>query len=303
VGSVRGSAEDGPHRPRGAPAETTDEATNGATKGATDGDTSWAAAGEGAGLDARRFVLAVAPDEGAPCLTPEDTQHALRVLRVAVGETLIGLDGRGAAWPLRVTAADRRSLAVAVAGEPERAPAPGSAAGAGPAVEVALSLPRGNRAEDLMGTLTQLGIQRLTPLVLRRSPPHAREAGAARRERLLRAGREASKQCGRLWFPEVGEPSTLSAWLAARAEGAALAWLDPYAAEGLLGWDAAHRAAPLALAFGPEGGFAPEEEAALAAHGARRARLGGHVLRLETAAAAAVAVVMAEAARGQATRE
>ncbi len=250
------------------------------------------------GAAGRRFVLAVSPATGAPRLTPEDSQHALRVLRLTAGDTLVGLDGCGAAWPLRIRAADRRELELEVAGDPERAPAPGSR---GPAIEVALSLPRGNRAEDLMGTLTQLGIQRLTPLVLRRSPPHAREAGAARRERLLRAGREAAKQCGRLWFPEVGEPSTLSAWLATRT-GVPLAWLDPYAAEGLLGWDAPHRAAPLALAFGPEGGFAPEEEAALAAHGARRARLGGHILRLETAAAAAVAVVMAEAARDEPKR-
>lgn len=234
-------------------------------------------------------MLASDPTHAAPTLTPEDVQHALRVLRVAPGDRLVGLDGKGAAWPLVVAEAGRRTLELTLAGAPTHEPAPGTR-GAPPAIEVGVSLPRGSRAEDLLQRLTQLGVARVTPLVTERSPPHAREAGEARRERLARAGREAAKQCGRLWFPEVGPTTSLAAWLASRG-GAPAAWLDPDAEASLLGWDAPRAAPQLALAVGPEGGFAPEEERLLVSSGAFRARLGGHVLRLETAAEAAVAVL------------
>jgi len=254
---------------------------------------------------APRFVLASDPSCDPPRLVDEDLQHALRVLRLGAGDRLIGLDGRGAAWPLVVLTATKRALELAVAGEPERTAAPGSPEGASgpststellspPAVEVALSLPRGGRAEDSVGRLAQLGAARITPLVTQRSPPHAREAGEARRERLSRAGREAAKQCGRSWFPEVREPLDLAHWVAERSagDGAPIAWLDPYADTTLLAWRAPRTARAFALAIGPEGGFTPDEEALLAAHGALRVRIGGHVLRLETAAEAALAVVM-----------
>lgn len=243
----------------------------------------------------RRFVLAHDPERAPPTLVDEDVQHALRVLRVAVGDRIVGLDGRGAAWPLVVRSVARRALELESAGDPVRAPRPGTPGSGAPAVEVALSLPKGSRAEDCLGRLTQLGVTLVTPLTTRRSPPHARDAGAARLERLARAGREATKQCGRLWFPELGAPCELETWLRARTSGPAappLAWLDPYAAETLLAWPAPRVEASLALAIGPEGGFDPAEEASLAASGAFRARLGGHVLRLETAAEAALAVVM-----------
>jgi 16S rRNA (uracil1498-N3)-methyltransferase len=256
-----------------------------------------------------RFVLATDPAREAPRLVDEDAQHALRVLRLGPGDRLVGLDGRGTAWPLVVSGVTKRALALAVAGEPTRTPAPGSpeqaagqdahgCLGSAPAVEVALSLPRGGRAEDSVGRLAQLGAARITPLVTQRSPPHARAAGDARRERLARAGREAAKQCGRSWFPEVLEPVGLAEWSAARGsaggqgQGIPLAWLDPYAAASLLAWPAPRTARVFALAIGPEGGFTPEEEALLAAQGATRVRIGGHVLRLETAAEAALAVVM-----------
>jgi 16S rRNA (uracil1498-N3)-methyltransferase len=215
-----------------------------------------------------------------------------------------------------VQSVQKRSLELAVAGVPERSPAPGSplttdpdgALDCPPAVEVALSLPRGGRAEDTVGRLAQLGVARITPLLTQRSPPHAREAGEARRERLARAGREAAKQCGRTWFPAVLAPVELASWLAARraapgAEPSApLAWLDPYAEATLLAWPAPRVARALALAIGPEGGFTPEEEALLAAHGAQRARIGGHVLRLETAAEASLAVVITMALDAQLER-
>jgi len=251
---------------------------------------------EAAGTDLRRFVLAEDSTLTTPRLVDEDVRHAVRVLRIEAGARLHGLDGRGAAWPLRVVAVGRRDLELALDGEPDREPEPGAEGARMPAVEVALSLPRGSRAEDCVGRLTQLGVLRITPLATERSPPHAREAGVARTERLARAGREAAKQCGRLWFPEIGEPESLAAWLSAR-RAVPIAWLDPAAPRSLLAWPALPRTRSLAVLVGPEGGFSPTEERLLGAEvadsrGVFRACLGGHVLRLETAAEAAVAVVM-----------
>jgi 16S rRNA (uracil1498-N3)-methyltransferase len=245
--------------------------------------------GQPPGAGGPRFVLANDPAVAEPELVPEDVQHALRVLRLGPGATCVGLDGRGRAWPLVVRGVTRRGLTVEVLGDPATAPPPG-APGGGLAVEVALSLPRGSRAEDCVGRLTQLGAARITPLVAERTPPHGREAGEARRERLTRAAREAAKQCGRLWFPEVGAPAPLAAWLAG-LDGTPVACLDPYAEASLAHWVAPRAAAAVALAIGPEGGFTTAEEALLTDLGAARLRLGGYVLRVETAAEAALAVV------------
>ena len=246
------------------------------------------------GDPSRRFVLAETPRDGSARLAPEDERHAARVLRMAAGDRLIGLDGAGTAWPLEVVAVGRRSLELVTDGDPVREPAPGEPGSPLPRVEIALSLPKGSRAEDCFSRLAQLGVASLTPLVTHRTPPHAREAGEARRTRLEKAGRESAKQCGRLWFPEVGPAMALEAWLEARGQ-TPRAWLDPRGSRTALQWDAPRSAHTLAVAIGPEGGFDPAEEEALDAAGCERLRLGGHVLRIETAAEAIMAVVATRA--------
>ncbi len=247
----------------------------------------------------RRFFLRTTPEDGEPELEPEEVDHVLRVLRMGVGDELIGLDGRGGAWPLTVRRAERRRIELASTGPAEREPRPGEPGAALPWIEAAVAFPKPPRAEDMVDRLCQLGVAAVTPLACERS--HPRTGGERQRQRLERVARAACKQAGRLWLPELGEPASPEAWLEQRREARVL-HLDPRAERSLpelLSADAAHER-PLALVVGPEGGFSPAEQELLDAAGALRGRLGPHVLRIATAAeaAAAVAVALRSAARG-----
>lgn len=256
----------------------------------------------------RRFLLAVAPDEGEPELAPEDVPHALRVLRLAPGDRLLGLDGRGAAWPLRVTRVERAKLRLERDGEPRREPAAGEPGAPRAFLELVVALPRGERAEAMATRLSELGASRLVPWVVERSPSAERELSPARRRRLERALAEATKQCGRLWLPELGAvlrglPSAPPVHAhertprgAPEARASATAVLDPRSGEGFLGWageQARLGTRRLRVFVGPEGGLSPEEGQGLRELGALPLALARETLRIETAAEAAAALVEA----------
>lgn len=255
--------------------------------------------GAGGGAPERRFFLARSPDEGEPELASGEIEHARRVLRLATGDHLIGLDGRGAAWPLMVKSCTRRGLSLEGIGDPDREPRPGDLGSRLPWIEVAVALPRGGRAEAMIDRLTQLGISALTPLVSDRATAAARESSASRLERFRRVAVEACKQSGRLWQPKIQPPEKVAVLVQRAAAGLVL--LDPTSQETLaewvrtqvvqgVGWWTVDR--PLVVAVGPEGGFAPHEVEELVHRGAVRASLGPYVLRIETAAEAAVAILV-----------
>ncbi len=246
----------------------------------------------------RRFALTGPPAGGRAQLADGEIEHARRVLRLVAGDRLVGLDGQGAAWPLVVRRSDAREFQVEGDGDPEVEPAPGELGARLPWIEVVCALPRGERAEAMVDRLVQLGVAAIRPLAAERASPAARGESDRRAERLQRIAREACKQSGRLWWPEIHAPETLAAVLARPARTDLL--LDPLARQALFELVApthpsGTREEPLRCWIGPEGGFSPAEDAALDAAGSVRARLAPHVLRIETAAEAAVAVVVARA--------
>lgn len=220
-----------------------------------------------------RRVFLESPSEGNPPLLAEgEDHHARKVLRVRAGDELLGLDGVGGAWPLRVTAVASRELALEWSGAPERSPAPTRG------LELAAPIPKGGRAEEMLDRLTQLGLTRWLPTWCDRTQKLERELTDKRRSRLERVARESCKQSGRLWLPEVLEP----AGLADRLTGAELVALDPTGEEPLLSFEPASDR--VRVVIGPEGGFTETELATLRGAGARVVRLEGSILRLETAA-------------------
>lgn len=242
----------------------------------------------------RLFFLATRPGEGRPRLTAEDERHATRVLRVGPGELLLGADGQGTAWPLRVASVGRAGLDLDVVGEPLAQPRPGSSDSRLPWIEVAVALPRGGRSDEMVGRLVQLGAAGVTPLVSQRVQGSLREISPARIDHLRRTMREACKQCRRLWLPELRDP-VHPAQLRGLHPVADLLVLDPDSPLGILAWTRLSGAAgpsgqrPLVVVVGPEGGLSDMERAGLRAAGAKEVRLGPYVLRIETAAEAAVA--------------
>lgn len=242
------------------------------------------------------FFLEEAVDAGPPRLLAEDVLHATRVLRLRAGDLLTGLDGRGGRLSLRVRSVHRASLELEPVGSAEHLPAPGEEGAALPWFEIAVSWPRRNRVEDMVGRLVQLGAAAIRPLAARqRGPEEPPDEAPAR---LLRVAREACKQSGRAWMPELGAPLSPAELARARVEGA-IAVLDPDASFALDTWlrglqpspaGLGTRQRPIVLVVGPEGGLTQEESEALLLRGASPTWLGPHILRVETAAEAAMAV-------------
>lgn len=252
--------------------------------------------GEPGSAPERRFFLADPQKSGPPELASGDLEHALRVLRLRTGDRLVGLDGRGGSWPLEVASIARDRLTLASLGEPRRDPPPGGEGAPLPWIEVAVPWPKGGKVEEMLDRLTQLGAAAIAPLTCARAGLHSGELPANRRERLERVLREACKQSGRTWLPvlrdedpievasgridavllDPGAERSLPQWIRGRIEASATRWSSER---------------PLLVLVGPEGGFTAEERAALVARGAEPVRLGPHVLRVETAAEAAMAVL------------
>ena len=139
---------------------------------------------------------------------------------------------------------------------------------------------------------TELGVDRLTPILARRTEKHLAQAATKRSERWRRIALEASKQSRRTSIPDIADPVPLKAALAAETAPTRILLSELEQATPLqaaLPSDFAH----VALAIGPEGGWTPEEMELFTAHTWRPVTLGPRILRAETAAIAAVAITSA----------
>ena len=149
------------------------------------------------------------------------------------------------------------------------------------------------RLDYMAQKAVEMGASRLQPVITR----HAQVA-RVNLERLRANAIEAAEQCGILTLPEIGAPLTLERMLAARDPARLLVFCDedaevkdPVAALRRRA-PARRRGVPLAVLIGPEGGFAADERAALLAlPNVVRLSLGPRILRADTAAVAALALV------------
>jgi len=227
-----------------------------------------------------RFFLAAPPQAGRATLSGDEARHLTRVLRAKVGDLVRVFDGRGGEWSARVTQIGRDVVALDTGNLMPAAPA------ATRAVTLAVALPKGDRQKWLVEKLTELGVERLVPLVTERGVAEATDSARARLERGVV---EACKQCGRNTLMEIAEPATLEALAARHPDALRLVAQPggPSLAEGI-GRD--HR--EIVAAVGPEGGFTPDEISAAERCGFERVSLGPHILRIETAAIALAARLM-----------
>ena len=141
---------------------------------------------------------------------------------------------------------------------------------------------------------TELGVSRIVPLIAQRSDAHLASASASRVERWRRIARQASEQSRRISPPEIAQPLELRA--AVTLEGATRIVLAE--SEEQLSLKQAlesHSAeAGVIVAVGPEGGWTPAELKLFQQSGWMSASLGDTILRAETAAIAAIAVISSE---------
>jgi 16S rRNA (uracil1498-N3)-methyltransferase len=161
-----------------------------------------------------------------------------------------------------------------------------------PEVTVYLSIFKFDRMEWALEKLTELGVARIVLIIAQRSGRHLIKAASARLPRWRKIVHEAAQQARRVAPPEIAEPAALKTVVSAEA-GCRIV-LSETEESASLKQALAGGAAPLALAFGPEGGWAADETQLFHDAGWKAASLGNTILRAETAAIAAVAVAMAE---------
>jgi 16S rRNA (uracil1498-N3)-methyltransferase len=219
----------------------------------------------------------------------EAYKHLFRARRLAVGDRLRVVDGRGGARWAEVARIDRSTASLAL-GE------------AAPANELAMRLDllvptfRPERASWMVEKVTELGVRAIHFLHTERAPRHF---GEGTLDRLRRVAAAALEQCHGACLPEITGPHE---WheLAALSSNAEARWvLDTETGEadwGSVGSAGSVRSvgstASGALLIGPEGGWSPRERDMLRAAGWRAVGLGPRVLRTETAAVVGVAALL-----------
>ncbi|MBL8878290.1 MAG: 16S rRNA (uracil(1498)-N(3))-methyltransferase [Phycisphaerales bacterium] len=220
-------------------------------------------------------------------LDVDESRHALTSLRLRPGDRAELFDGIGGLAIGEFTGdpgergkhrgGPTARLAVS---EVQRAAAPPQR------FEVLTAAPKGSRLDWLIEKCTELGAAAVSFLDFERSVARPSESAAAKHRR---ATIEASKQCGRLWLPELSAGLSLRETVD-RFDGL-VALCDPSPeAQPFAEWLAEHRKNPrLGVLVGPEGGISPGELAWLAEREVPRVRISSTILRVETAAVAAVA--------------
>lgn len=229
-------------------------------------------------------------EPAAILLDGPEGRHAAAVRRLRPGERVDLTDGAGLVAECVVTFATRDSLELKAESRRYEPPA-------APRVVVVQALPKGDRGELAVETMTEVGVDAIVPWPAARCVTQWRGDRRARALGKWRAAaREAAKQSRRAWLPEVTEPATTAA-VAERVASAALAVVLHEAAVRPLRALAVPAEGEIVVVVGPEGGLADEELAAFETAGGVPALLGPTVLRTSTAGVAAAAVLLSRSGR------
>jgi 16S rRNA (uracil1498-N3)-methyltransferase len=217
-------------------------------------------------------------------------RHAAAVRRLRPGERADLTDGAGLVVECVVTSAGRDSLELqATARRHEPAPEP--------RIVVVQALPKGDRGELAVETMTEVGVDVIVPWAAARCVTQWRpERRAKALGRWRSTAREAAKQARRAWLPEVTDLAS-TADVAARVTDAALAVVLHEEAERPLSGLEIPAEGDLVVVVGPEGGLTAEELTAFATAGGVPALLGPTVLRTSTAGVAAASVLLTRTGR------
>lgn len=231
----------------------------------------------------RRRWIADTWTETTASLKGEQAGHLARVLRAQPGQ-IFDVVANGFLHRAEIVTADEREVVFALHEELE-------AESALP-VHLLMAVFKFDHMEWGMEKATELGVARITPVIARRTEKHLAQAAAKRVERWRRIVREASQQSRRSDVPEVDDPVTLKVALGMVSTERKLL-LAETEQENSLKAALVGEVASVALAIGPEGGWAAEEIALFAESGWRSVTLGPRILRAETAAIAGLAVCAA----------
>ncbi|MEC9367159.1 MAG: 16S rRNA (uracil(1498)-N(3))-methyltransferase [Pseudomonadota bacterium] len=215
--------------------------------------------------------------------SPAQSNYLRNVLRLGPGADVLVFDGEKGEWLARIVSAGKGGVALEVVQQTRTQTS-------GPDLHLLFAPLKRARLDYMAQKATEMGVAVLRPVITRRTV-----AERVRTDRLRANAIEAAEQCGVLRVPDVAEPvsleKALSTWDTRRRlvfcdEAAPVA--SPLDALSVLS------SGPLAVLIGPEGGFEPDEQAMLRRQPYICAlSLGPRVMRADTAAVAALAIVNA----------
>jgi 16S rRNA (uracil1498-N3)-methyltransferase len=249
----------------------------------------------------RRRWIAERWDEATASFGGAQAEHLIRVLRVQEGveaevvaggrvfhAAVAGLSDGGADGSSEV----RFNLLVEVEAEPAMP------------ITLVMSIFKFDHMEWAIEKATELGVAAIVPVIARRTDKHLGVAAMKRAERWRRIAHEASQQSRRSDVPVISDPVKLAERVKAATNVERVVLAEQERARTLRGFmeeaiaSAGANMPELEIAMGPEGGWAPEEAALFDANGWRAVSLGPRILRAETAAIAALAVIGSMMERG-----
>ncbi|MFF8727430.1 16S rRNA (uracil(1498)-N(3))-methyltransferase [Streptomyces sp. NPDC015171] len=218
-------------------------------------------------------------------------RHAVSVKRLRAGEDVVLTDGRGRWAEGVVKAAEGKDRLVVELG-PVRDEPP-----AAPRITVVQALPKGDRGELAVETMTEVGVDAIVPWQASRCITQWKgDRGLKALGKWRATAREAGKQSRRVRFPEVADAATTKQ-VGALLAGADFAAVLHESGDAPLATAELPAAGEIVLVVGPEGGVSPEELALFAEAGAEPYVLGPTVLRTSTAGTAAAALLLGRSGR------
>ncbi len=236
-------------------------------------------------------------------LSPEESHHLARVLRVTAGQELTLFDGQGTRAEGVIDTVTKKEVTIRIISRKTIPP---------PAVEITLiqAVCKADRFEMILQKATELGIRRIQPIITKNAslPAGKTEKMAERSETIIR---NAAQQCGTAWMPDFQSLEKIdsifptlgnyNAVFIGSLHPNAKPFKEAFRQLHEAGWKPAIRTAGIllpalhvALMIGPEGDFTAEEVNAAVAAGALPVTFGNQILRTETAAIFGLSVLAYE---------
>jgi len=234
-----------------------------------------------------RFYSSQPLTVGAAVDLPESVAHHLHVVRLQPGAALTLFDGRGGQYRASLLEVGKKRASASVdAFDAVDVELPW-------AVTLAQGLPEGSKMDWIVEKAVELGVAAVQPLAAQRSVVRLSGERAEKRQAHWQGVIEsASEQSGRNRLAALLPLAEFRRWIETPQEAAGQRiLLSPRGTQSLAAWAHAQGPQPVTLLVGPEGGFSPEEEDAAIAAGALPLTMGPRVLRTETAALAAMAML------------
>jgi 16S rRNA (uracil1498-N3)-methyltransferase len=233
----------------------------------------------------RLYVQAPLSTGVAVPLDRAQAHYLTTVLRLKSGDRVLAFNGRDGEWTAAIDAGKRAaSLRIGERTRPQTVPAD---------LHYLFAPLKSARLDYMVQKAVEMGAARLQPVLTRHG-----QVGRVNLERMRANAIEAAEQCGILSLPEIGEPVELQRLLAARDPARWIVFCDEDAetADPIAVLQRIPHPSPVAVLVGPEGGFADDERAALLKlANVVRIGLGPRILRADTAAVAALALLQAVA--------